>query len=122
MKSNYPKDTLVKAFENIDSTILVISKDNGLYANLFSSSGNLLKRISLSPPVAAEQQVTQDSLPINAISFLSTSFPNYVFESAVSLTLNNVLQGYVVVIDADNTRYAVRFDATGKLISIKTIW
>lgn len=122
MTSNYPMDTLVKAFENFDSTILVISKDNGLYANLFSSSGNFLKRISLSPPVTAEQQVTQDSLPSNAISFLSTSFPNYVIESAVSLTLNNTLQGYVVVIDADNSKYAVWFDASGKLVAIKTIW
>ncbi len=122
MAGNYPKDTLLRAYQNFDSTVLVISADNGLYATLFSSSGNFIKRISLSPQFAADQQIMQDSLPSNALTFLSNSFPNYVFESALSLTLNNVVQGYVVVIDADNTKYSVWFDATGKLVAIKTIW
>jgi hypothetical protein len=41
MSTTYPSDTLVRAFLNKDSSILVISKNDGLFANLFSSTGYL---------------------------------------------------------------------------------
>ena len=122
MTSHYPEDTIIKAYQNIDSSILVISKDNGLNATLFTAAGTFIKRIPLSPPVQVEQIVVEDSLPSKALSFLTTTFPNYVFENATSLTVNNIIQGYLVVLDADNTKYAVWFDAAGKMIAIQTIW
>jgi len=127
LSANYPGDTLVRAFKNGDSSILVISKDNGLFATLFSSSGLFVKRVSIMPPVNAlvspvAQAVAQDSLPSLELNFLSTTFPGYVFESALSVSVNGQIHGYGVVIDANNTKYAVWFDANGNLVAILPVW
>ncbi len=126
---NYPSDTLVRAYLNRDSSILVISKDNGLFATLFTSSGVFVKRESLNPthqavylPDQFVQSVNQDSLPAADLSYLTTTYPNYVIENAFSITVNTVLQGYVTVIDANNTKYAVWFDASGNVLATLTIW
>jgi hypothetical protein len=127
LASNEPSDTLVRAYLDKDSSWLVITKNNGLFANIFNSSGEFVKRVSLTPsglsystPVL--QNVSKDSLPVSSLSFLTTTFPNYVFESAVSLTVNGQLQGFVVVIDANNTKYSTWFDASGNLVAILPIW
>ena len=125
--SNYPGDTLIRAFRNQDSSILVISRDNGLFATLFSSTGLFIKRVSIVPPVElmnplVVQSIAQDSLPANELNFLSTTFPNYVFESALSLSLNGQIHGYAVVIDANNTKYAIWFDSSGNLVAVLPIW
>jgi len=127
MTSNYPADTLIRAYQNVDSSILVISRDNGLFATMFSSSGVFVKRISLMPHIISVnppvlQNIAQDSIPANGLNLLSTTFPNYVFESAVSITMNSQLQGYAVVIDANNTKFAVWLDASGNLVAILPIW
>jgi hypothetical protein len=128
MSANYPADTLIRAYQNRDSSILVISKNNvGLFANLFSSAGIFIKRVVIlppgllaSPPVV--QSIVQDSLPAADQTYLTNTYPNYVFETASSLTVNGQLQGYVVIIDADNTKYSVWFDASGNVIATITIW
>lgn len=122
MSSNYPNDTLVKAYQDRDSSIVVISKDDGLFANIFSASGEFLTRISLTPPVTIIQNVTQGSLPSADLSYLTTTYPNYVFENAISVLQNDQPAGYIVVIDANNTKYAVWFDAKGNVVATKTIW
>lgn len=125
--SNYPSDTLIRAYQNRDNTFLVITKNNGLFANLFSSGGDFIKRVSLTPtgfsiqpPVL--QNIGQDSLPAAGLSFLTTTFPDYVFESALSLTVNGQLQGYLVVIDANNTKYSVWLNPAGDLVAVLPIW
>ncbi|HEY4966021.1 MAG TPA: hypothetical protein VII28_06465 [Puia sp.] len=127
LASNDPSDTLIRAYQNRDSSYLVITKNNGLFANLFSASGDFIKRVSLMPAGFSSnhpdsQNVAQDSLPAGGLSLLTTIFPNYVFESAVSFSLNGQLQGYAVVIDANNTKYAVWFDASGNLLAVLPIW
>jgi hypothetical protein len=118
---------LVRAFLNRDSSWLVITKNDGLFANLFNAGGDFVKRVSLTPagfsfnaPVL--QNVAQGSLPAASLSFLTTTFPDYVFESAVSVAVNGQLQGFAVVIDANNTKYSVWLDASGNLIAILPIW
>jgi hypothetical protein len=59
-------------------------------------------------------------LPVIRLPF--TTYPNYVFESAVSVTENNQLTGYMVVIDANNTKYAIWFDANDHVVATLTIW
>ncbi len=127
MTSNYPSDTLIRAYRNSDSSILVISKNNGLFANLFTSAGVFVKRVALAPqeflfsqPVA--QNIAQDSLPSNVLSYLLTTYPNYVFETASSIWTAGQLRGYAVVIDANNTKYAVWFDVTGKMGAAVILW
>jgi hypothetical protein len=127
MSANYASDTLIRAYQNRDSSILVISKNDGLFATLFTSSGVFVKRVSLAPhdfsfdhPVV--QNILQDSLPSADLNYLTTTYPNYVFETALSVSVNGQLQGYAVVIDANNTKYAVWFDAAGNVISTVTVW
>lgn len=127
LATNDPSDTLIRAYQNRDSSWLVISKNNGLFANLFSEGGSFIKRVSLTPagfsinhPVL--QNVEQDSLPAAGSSLLNTLFPDYVFESASSITVNGQLQGYALVIDANNTKYAVWLDSSGNLVAVLPIW
>ncbi|TMI94972.1 MAG: hypothetical protein E6H06_07965 [Bacteroidetes bacterium] len=122
--ANYSTDTLVKAFQNRhDSSFVVISKNNGLFATVFDSSGNFVKRVTLPAPPGIAVGITESALPANVLSYLSTTYPDYVFEKAFAVYNNsNVLQGYAVVINANNTKYAVLFDASGNFVSVKTIW
>jgi hypothetical protein len=119
--SNYSSDTLVKAFQGRDSSIVVLSKDNGLYATVFTSAGGFVKREQLPTEHGAIQSIDLAALPSIVANYLSLTYPNYVFEKAFSFSMNGTIRGYVVVIDANNTRYAVEFDATGNFVRAKTI-
>lgn len=121
MGANYPTDTLVKAFQKTDGGYLVLSKNGGVYATLFSSTGVFVSRVSL--PAPGDKSVIADAaLPATAQSYLSTTYPNYVLDKAFSVTVAGILKGYVAVIDANNTRYCVAFDASGNFVAVKTIW
>jgi hypothetical protein len=122
MSFNYPNDTLENAYINIDSSYVVISEDNGLYATLFSSSGSFVKRVAIPSPDNNVQLVARDSLPATALSYLSNTYPGFVFDKAFSYSANGVVQGYIMVIDANSTKYAVEFDAAGNFILAITIW
>jgi hypothetical protein len=119
---NYPNDTLLRAYLNIDSSYLVISADNGLFANLFSSTGTFVKRVSLQAPSPVIVSVGSDALPAGITSYLSATYPDYVFEKAYSFSNGSTLEGYIVVIDANSTKYAVQFDASGTFMAALTIW
>jgi hypothetical protein len=125
--SNYPLDTLIRAYRNRDSSLLIISKDDGPFATLFSASGVFVKRVSLAPQGLSFDQpviknIAQDSLPAADLTYLANTYPNYVFETALSVTVGNQLQGYNVIIDANNSKYAIWFDASGNVIATVTVW
>jgi hypothetical protein len=127
LQSNYPGDTLVRAYINRDSTYLVITSNNGLFANLFASNGNFVKRITIEPHenhggFTEWNGVSADSLNATITGYLMTTYPGWVFESAFSVTDHNSLQGYIVVIDANNTKYAVEFDGNGNFIFALVVW
>jgi hypothetical protein len=127
MMSNYPTDTLIRAFRNQDNSYLIISKDNGLFATLFKATGNFVKRVTIGLPgqfanAPTWLNIPQDSVPATGQNFLASTFPNYVFESAISVTLNGQIQGYVVIIDANNTKYAVWLDASGNPVAMLPVW
>lgn len=123
LSANYPQDTLVKAFKNKhDSSLVVLSKNNGLFATVFDANGNFKKRISLPVPPGIIIIVTQSELPSTILEYLNTTYPNYVFQKAFAVYKNNVLLGYVVVINSNNTKYGVRFDASGNFVAVKAIW
>src|SRR4051812_35047346 len=46
--NNYPTDTLQKAFKNRDSSLVILSKSNGVFANVFSADGTFISRTELS--------------------------------------------------------------------------
>lgn len=119
--SNFPTDTLVKAFKSIDSSIVVLSKNNGAFATVFTANGTFIKRDQLQSRRGQAQPIELSALPSVAANYLSQTYPNYVFEKAFSVSQNGALKGYVIIIDANNTKYAVEFDASGNFVSAKTI-
>ena len=72
------------------------------------------------PPVI--QPITQDSLPAVELTYLSATYPDYVFESALLVVTNGQIQGNAVLVDANNTKYVVWFDAAGNVVATQTIW
>ncbi|HVZ26388.1 MAG TPA: hypothetical protein VG842_10050 [Sediminibacterium sp.] len=120
MAGTYAADTLVRAFSLKDGGFLVISKDSGLYATVFTSAGVFVKRVVIPSPVGLVIAVA--TLPDAALNYLSTTYPNYVLDKAFSITTGGTLRGYVAIINANNTRYCVAFDASGNFVASKAIW
>ena len=120
--ANYASDTLLRAFKVQGGNYLVLSKNNGLFASLFSSTGVFIARVSLSAIPGLVSVAEVSTLPTAAVTFLTGSFPNYVLDKAFSVSFAGVLKGYIAVIDANNTRYCVAFDANGNFVAAKAIW
>ena len=112
----YPTDTLLHAFVNKDGSTVVVSTNNGLYATAFSSTGVFLKRAQIFPHQGRKTMVAEADLPAAISAYLSTSYPGYVFDRAFAIKSNNVVLAYVVLINANNTRYALEFNAAGTFV------
>ena len=119
--SNYASDTLIKAFVSRDTNYLILSRNNGLYATVFDASGNLVKRVQLPSKEGGCSTVEQSVLPAVTLAYLGDTYPDYVFEKAFVIKAGGVVQAYVVVIDANNTKYGLEFDANGNFLKAKTI-
>ena len=122
--TNYPNDTLVRAYLNSNGSYLVFSVDSSAYATVFNASGAFVSRTQLHEDAGrGNVAVIQPSALLPVIqSYLTTTYPNYVFDQAFSISQNGSLLGYIVAIDANNTKYAVQFDASGNFIGAITIW
>jgi hypothetical protein len=122
MSSNYAGDTLLKAFKTADSGYIVISANNGIYTTIFTSSGSFVKRVELPQPPGKPQPIAQTALPATVLSYLTSTYPNYVFDKAFSVSASGALQGYLVFIDANNTKYVVAFNAAGSYVGAMPVW
>ena len=116
--TNYPQDTLVKAFQSNDGSIVVLSKNNGAFATVFAQDGSFVKRIQLPSPGQDGKLnvIDQSSLPASVQGYLSSTYTGYTFKQAFSLIVNGTIQGYIVFINANSTKYAVSFDAAGNFV------
>lgn len=119
--SNYATDTLVRAFKGKDSSIVVLSVNNGPFATVFDANNAFVKRDALPTRPGRPASITQDLLPAATLTYLSTTYPNYVFKHAFVLKNNGVTNGYAVFIDANATKYAIAFDAAGNFVKAITI-
>ncbi len=119
--TNYPQDTLVRAYETINKDYVLFSIDNGSFATLFDSTGSFVRRIQLNENTGrARVVVTRTALLPSIQDYLSTTYPNYVFEQAFSISKNGTITEYIVCIDANGTKYAVEFDASGNFVKAVT--
>ncbi|MEJ7680765.1 MAG: PepSY-like domain-containing protein [Segetibacter sp.] len=119
--ANYSQDTLVKAYENRDSSIVVLSKDNGAFATVFDANGAFIKRVELPARGGHPNSIELAALPSAAQTYLTATYPNYVFKQAFEIMQNGTLHGYAVFIDANATKYAVAFDASGNFVKAITV-
>ncbi|MCW3113879.1 MAG: hypothetical protein JWR18_2275 [Segetibacter sp.] len=121
LSSNYAQDTLVRAFRGKDSSIVVLSINNGVYATVFTSTNTFVKRDVLPSRPGRPTSISQEALPATVQTYLSATYPNYVFKHAVVVKSNGAVAGYAVFIDANSTRYAVGFDAAGNFVKAVTV-
>lgn len=121
LTTNYPQDTLLHAFITKDSNYVVISSNGSLYATVFTSSGTFVSRNALPVREGHTKAVATDSLPVTVTDYLTTTYPGYVLDKAYSLIKGDSIQGYIVIIDANNTKYALLFNADGGFVKVKVI-
>lgn len=121
LATTYAGDTLNRAYRSHDSSIVVITTNNGVFANVFSASGVFIKRIQLHMRHGRAVAIDFATVPGNVQAYLSTTYPSYVLKHAFKLLVNATLQGYVIFIDANNTKYAVEFDASGTFVKAVTV-
>jgi hypothetical protein len=121
--ANYSGDTLVRASKTKDGGYIVLSKNVTLSATVFNASGDFVSRVALPVPPQKGKATAIDAaaLPATATSYLTATYPGYVFTKAFSISVNGVVQGYCVVIEANSTRYGLLFDANGNFVAVKTI-
>ncbi len=120
-KENYPGDTLVKAYENRDSSYIIFSVDNGVYATAFNAQGTVISRMQLHDNSGDIAVLPESALPSAITAYLTSTYPDYVFKEAFSYNYNGTVAGYIICVDANGTKYAVLFDATGNFIKSLTI-
>lgn len=121
MSATYEGDTLVHAFVNKDQSIIVISKNINYFATAFSSTGTFIKRIQLPAFPAKGKSIEASALPDAASHYLNTTYPNYVFKKAFEIKSKETVKAYLVLIDANLTKYAVHFDVSGQFVSFLAI-
>lgn len=121
MLSTHPADTLVHAFVNKDQSIIIISRNIEFYATSFTTANVFIKRIQLPAGPAKVRTIEASALPSKSSAYLNTTYPNYVFKKAFELKVNGALKGYLVLIDANLTKYAIHFDASGQFVKAITI-
>ncbi len=121
LAANYPQDTLKKAFSTRDKSIIVLSVNNGVFATVFNTSGSFIKRMQLAAKHGRADVIDLSALPAASQTYLTATYPNYVFKHAFKINSNGVLTGYVVFIDSNGTKYAVQFDAAGVFVKAMTV-
>jgi hypothetical protein len=119
---NFPEDSLLKAFRTKEDAYLVITKNNGGYAHVFNGNLEPQKYLALCGSNCQLEDIEKSNLSSTIQNRLSNTFPNYVFNKSDLMTVNNSNLGTLVLINANNTRYAVTFNNNGDMISKKAIY
>ncbi|MEJ6980725.1 PepSY-like domain-containing protein [Pedobacter sp. P351] len=118
---NYTQDTLLAAHAGRNGDVVVISANNGLYATLFTANSLFVKRAQLILNAGRKIAIRQADLSANIATYLSTTYPGYVFHRAYAVKVNSVTQAYVVFIDSNDTKYALQFDSSGNFVKSAVI-
>jgi hypothetical protein len=116
-----PTDTLVRAFQQHNGEIVVISRNNGAFATVFNSGGGFLKREEFHPAKGHAIPVPDAQLPATVTGYITNTYPGAVIKMAFTIQDNNNPGGYLVFIDANNTKYALIFDANGAFVKALTV-
>lgn len=119
--ANYPQDTLKGAWLKKDASVVVISKNGKFFGTAFKLNGTFINRTELPPFHGKDKEITEVALPANVLSYLTATYPNYVFKKAFLDKDRETTKGYLVLIDANLTKYAVVFSATGEFLKVKCV-
>ena len=123
LTANYKQDTFRKAFKDTRTgNYVVVTTNNGVFVTIFDSTGKFISHVAAPTPVGKGTEITADKLPAAATTYLTSTYPAYVFKHALVFKDSaGTITGYAVLIDASGTKYVVRFDAAGKFVSAKVV-
>lgn len=120
--NHFSAETLVSAVKIKDGSILVLSQDTqGFYATAFTSTGSFIKRVYLPIVQGKISLLSESKLPAKASTFLTTTFPGFSFNKVFEISAFGGIKGYLSLIDANMTKYAVLFNANGEAIASFTV-
>lgn len=119
--TTYPTDTLLHADLGPDTTYILISKNNGLFATAITKTGTLIKRIAIDKHPGPATPVAQSALLSAITTYLTATYPGYVFDKAFAEKSGTTVQAYVVFINVNDTRYAVKLDVSGTFVNAKVL-
>lgn len=114
--TTYPTDTLLHASVTPDNVYILISKNGVLYSTAVTAAGKLVKRVQIEKHDLKHAAVTEANLPAAITTYLTTTYPGYVFDKAFSESSGGTLQGYVVFITSNSTKYAILFNASSTFV------
>jgi F0F1-type ATP synthase membrane subunit c/vacuolar-type H+-ATPase subunit K len=114
--TSYPTDTLLHAAIAPDGTYILISKNKTLFATAITTAPKLVKRIQIDAQPAKHTAVLQAALPAAIGTYLTATYPGYVFDKAFSANNKSGVLEYTVFITSNNTKFALRFDAVGVFV------
>ncbi|HEX8019236.1 PepSY-like domain-containing protein [Mucilaginibacter sp.] len=114
--TTYPTDTLLHASVTPDNVYILISKNGVLYSTAVTAAGKLVKRVQIEKHDLKHAAVTEANLLSAITTYLTTTYPGYVFDKAFSESSGGTLQGYVVFITSNSTKYAIIFNASGTFV------
>jgi len=118
----YPTDTLLHAVVIVhDNIYILISKNQTLYATAITATGKLVRRIQIDARPAKHTAILQADLSAAITTYLTTTYPGYVFDKAFSASNKSGVLEYSVFITSNSTRYVVRFDASGVFIKVMPV-
>ncbi len=119
--TTYTTDTLLHADVAPDGTFILISKNKTLFATAITPAGALVKRMQIDGQPAKHTAVLQANLPAAITTYLTATYPAYVFDKAFSISNSSGTLGYVVLINANSTKYAVAFDESGTFVKASAV-
>ena len=119
--TTYPTDTLLHAFTTPDTTYVLISKDTVLYATNISATGKLIKRDQVEPRGGMHTPVAQSALLASITTYLTATYPGYVFVNAFADSNKSGVFGYDVFITVNSTNYIVNFSSAGTFVKAMVI-
>lgn len=114
--TTYPTDTLLHASITPNNVYILISKNGVLYSTAVTAAGKLVKRVQIEKHDLKHTAETEANLSTAITTYLTTTYPSYVFDKAFSETSGGTLQGYVVFITSNSTKYAILFNASGTFV------
>jgi hypothetical protein len=114
--ASFPTDTLLAAHTEKEGGIVVISANRGLYATLFNTTGLFVKRSQIVAHHGRKIAIAQANLPAKITTYLTTTYPAFVFHRAFESRTSAGIESYVVVLTSNETKYALQFDASGNFV------
>lgn len=121
MTTNATRDTLKAAWKDRDGSIVLLSKNVTFFSNTFTSAGVFIARSTIASRSGGDVSILPGALPPSIQTYLTLNYPKYIIGKAYYTAQNNVINGYVVIIDSSLIKYAIVFSSSGVFQSTRVL-